>query len=81
MSFETTPQSWLRQSSSPYTGEPFSSFCVENAGVSKGAESLGRLRPKGGTNPLGVGERNGVGITNEILIAYKKGRNTCVSAL
>ncbi len=39
MSFETTPQSWLRQSSSPYTGEPFFFFLCGIRGVSKGAEA------------------------------------------
>ena len=31
--------------------------------------------------PLGVGERNGVGIAKKNSIAYEKGRNTNVSAL
>ncbi len=47
LSFETTPQSWLRQSSSPYTGEPSFFFCVEYVGFQKGQKPLLPISPKG----------------------------------
>ncbi len=60
ISFETTPQSWLRQSSSPYTGEPFFFFLRGIHGVSKGAKAPFADAPEGGEVALGLGKRNGV---------------------
>ena len=78
----TQPLSLGYANPAPLTqGSLFSYFMWDARGFKRGATPFIESTPKGWREPLGVGERNGVGIANEIFNAYEKGRNTNVSAL